>query len=86
MASLRDLAEHCEYRDTLGTMLRDRLVCGIRDKKIQRRLLVEKELTFQKAYEIATSKNMEVLQESKESVGVNKVTYMQMEHWMIRNG
>ena len=60
-------------------MLRDRIVCGIRDEKIQRRLLVEKKLTFQKAYEIATAmevtmKNMTVLQESKESVSVNKVT------------
>lgn len=80
VASLRNLAEHCEYRDTLDTMLRDRLVCGIRDEKIQRRLLVEKELTFQKAYEIATSmeitsKNMAVLQESKETVAVHKVTF-----------
>ena len=54
-------------------------MCGIRDEKIQRRLLVEKKLTFQKAYEIATSmevrmKNMTVLQESKESETVNKLT------------
>ena len=48
-------------------------------REIQRRLLVEKELTFVKAYEIATSmeitsKYMAVLQESKESDAVNKVT------------
>ena len=54
-------------------------MCGTRDEKIQRRLLVEKELTFPKAYEIATSmeitsKNMAVLEESKESEAVNKVT------------
>ena len=35
MAALRNLAEHCEYRDTLNTMLRDRIVYGIRDEKIQ---------------------------------------------------
>ena len=79
VAALRNLAEHCEYKDTLEMMLRDRIVCRIRDEKIQRRLLVEKELTFAKAYEIATSmeitsKNMAVLQESKESEAVNKVT------------
>ena len=55
LVTLRNLAEHCEYRDTLETMVRDRIVCGIRDEKIQRRLLVEKDLTFQKGYEIATS-------------------------------
>ena len=54
-------------------------MCGIRDKKIQRRLLVEKDMTFQKAYEIATSMEitsqiMPVLQGSKESETVNKVT------------
>ena len=79
VASLRNLAEHCEYRDTLETMLRDRIVCVIRDEKIQRRLLVEKKLTFQKAHEIATTmeitmQNMAVLQESKESEAVNQVT------------
>ena len=79
VAALRNLAEHCEYGDTLETMLRDRIVCGIRDEKIQRRLLVEKKLTFLKAYEIATAmevtmKNMTVLQESKESESVNKIT------------
>ena len=79
VASLRNLVEHCEYGDTLETMLRDRIVCGIRDEKIQRRLLVEKKLTFQKGYETATTmeitmQNMAVLQESKESEAVNQVT------------
>ena len=60
-------------------MLGDRIVCGIRDEEIQRRRLVEKNLTFQKAYEIVTSmeitsQNMAILQESKESETVNKVT------------
>ena len=34
-------------------MLRDRIVCGIEDAKIQRRLLAEPELTFDKAFELA---------------------------------
>ena len=34
-------------------MLRDRLVCGINDDRIQRRLLSESSLQFQKAWEIA---------------------------------
>lgn len=57
-------------------MLTDRIVCGSRDEKIQQRLLVEKDLTFQKVYEIATlmeitSQKMAVLQESKESESAN---------------
>ena len=34
-------------------MLRDRLVCGIDDKRTQRRLLAEMELSFARALEIA---------------------------------
>lgn len=34
-------------------MLRDRLVCGIRDKAVQRRLLREADLTFDKALDAA---------------------------------
>ena len=65
-------------------------MCGIRDEKIQRCLLVEKGLTFAKAYEIATSieitsKNMAVLQESKESEAVNKKTLQGMEQPMERD-
>ncbi|KAL9976654.1 hypothetical protein ACROYT_G013977 [Oculina patagonica] len=39
-------------------MLRDRLVCGINDKKIQRRLLAERELTLKKAEEIALGEEL----------------------------
>ena len=41
MAELRKLAEHCEYNYNLKDMLRDRLVCGIQDIKIQQKLLSE---------------------------------------------
>lgn len=33
---LRHLSEHCEFGITLHEMLRDRLVCGVRDIRIQR--------------------------------------------------
>ena len=53
VAALRNLAEHCETdRDTLEMMLGERIVCGIRDEEIQQRRLVEKNLKFQKGYEI----------------------------------
>ena len=39
-------------------MLRDRLVCGISEDRIQRRLLAERELTFEKVVEIASATEM----------------------------
>ena len=47
-------------------MIRDRLVCGINDQGIQRRLLQESNLTYQSAYDIAqametASKNIQDL-------------------------
>ena len=41
MAELRTLSEHCEFGVSLGEMLRDRLVCGVNEDRIQRRLLAE---------------------------------------------
>ena len=53
LAALRTLAEHCEYGDSLKEMLRDRLVCGVRHEGIQKRLLAEKDLTYDKALQLA---------------------------------
>ena len=39
LAELRNLARYCDYGQSLDDMLRDRLVCGINDGKIQQRLL-----------------------------------------------
>ena len=58
VASLRALAEHCNYGQTLDEMIRDRLVCGIRHDRIQRVLLAEKKLTLNKAIEFAQSVEM----------------------------
>ena len=58
IAELRKLTEHCNFGETLPEMLRDRLVCGINDKKIQRRLLAERELTLKKAEEIALGEEL----------------------------
>ncbi|CAB4020384.1 Hypothetical predicted protein [Paramuricea clavata] len=53
VAELRSLSEHCDFK--LEEMLRGRLVCGINDEQIQRRLLAESSLDFKKAMKIATS-------------------------------
>ena len=51
VAGLQRLSEHCQFGTTLEDMLRDRLVCGINNKRIQRRLLAKRELSFGKAVE-----------------------------------
>ena len=71
MSALRALSEFCEFKaSTLEEMLRDSLVCGIDDERIQRRLLAEKELPFARALDLAravktTGKNTEEIKASK---------------------
>ncbi len=48
------MAEHCSYQtDQLKEMLRDRLVCRVNHTGIQRKLLAEKDLTYDKALTLA---------------------------------
>nr|XP_054933012.1 uncharacterized protein K02A2.6-like [Dermacentor andersoni] len=53
IADLRRLAESCNFGNSLHRMLRDRIVCGIRDDNAQRCLLTRKKLTFEEAEEFA---------------------------------
>ena len=53
VSELRKLSQHCNYGTSLNDLLRDRLVCGIRNGPLQRKLLAEKELTFKTALEMA---------------------------------
>ena len=67
VADLRRLAEFCNFGATLEKMLRDRLVCGIQDEPIQKKLLAEKALTFEAALSIAqgseaATKNLKEMQ------------------------
>lgn len=52
LAELRRLSEHCEFTD-LEEMLLDRLICGMRDERLQRRLLADADLTFKKVKDAA---------------------------------
>ena len=49
--TVRRLATHCQFGAFLEEALRDRLVCGLRNHSIQRRL---PNLSLQKAVEIST--------------------------------
>ena len=78
VAELKKLSEYCEFGDSLDNMLRDRLVCGLRDVKVQRRLLAEGKLTFAKAFELAqvaelTDKNVADLQRPQTPEAVHAV-------------
>ena len=69
IAELRALSEYCNFTE-LEDMLRDRLVCGMNDEAIQRKLLAEPELTYARATEIAISmetalKNSQLLQNAR---------------------
>ena len=55
VAALREIAEHCNYGTSLSEMLRDRLVCGVNHEGIQKKLLAEKELDFDKAYSVTVA-------------------------------
>ena len=55
LALLRSLAEPCDYGAVLDEMLRDRLIIGINDDAIQRRLLSEPDLDLARAIKLATS-------------------------------
>ena len=55
VAALHKAAEFCNYGDSLSEMLQDRLVCGITDTSVQKRLLAEKDLTLDKAVGLAQS-------------------------------
>ena len=55
IAELKRLSEDCAFGEFLQEMLRDRIVCGINDPRIQRHLLAERELTYKSAFELAQS-------------------------------
>ena len=81
VAELRSIAQTCDYGTSLDEMLRDRIVCGINDDRIQQRLLSEKGLTYKKALELSqgletAAKNVRELQSTKleQPAQVHKVT------------
>ena len=53
-------------------MLRDRLICGFNDERLQQRLLVEPQLTFKKAMELSQTFESSV-QDSKDLQSSSKV-------------
>ncbi len=82
IVELKKLASTCDFGEFLSIALRDRLVCGLRSESIQRKLLTEIDLTFDKAEKITVA--MELAQRnavdlhpssSSGGIGVNKVEH-----------
>ena len=73
IAILRSLSEHCIFGDSLEDMIHDRLVCGISEETIQKRLLAEYKLTYKKAVELAlgletADKNVKLLRNNQKEL------------------
>lgn len=58
VVELKRLAAPCDFGNFLTEALRDRLVCGLRDSVIQRRLLAEAKLSFDDAVKTAVAMEM----------------------------
>lgn len=50
---LNKMAANCEFKDLCNDLIRDRLICGIRDGALRERLLRETDLTLRKAMDIS---------------------------------
>ena len=61
VVELKRLALKCEFGVFLEEALRDRLVCGLKNVQIQKKLLTERDLTFKKAFETAQSMKIFVM-------------------------
>ena len=82
IAELKKLASLCDFDGEvwLPQMLRDRLVCGIGDSRMQRRLLAEEDLTFDKALQLvqameSADQSASALTPDSGKADVNQVTY-----------
>lgn len=53
VAVLKKLSEHCDFGAHLQDAMRDRLVCGLNNEAIQRKLLTEEKLDYKKAVDVA---------------------------------
>ena len=55
LTQLKQLAEYCNYKESLPQMLRDHLVCGIAHKQWRKRLLSEEGVTYDRAVKLFVS-------------------------------
>ena len=76
---LRRLATHCAFGDYLSEAICDHILCGLRSKHIQKRLLAETDLTLVKTMEIARSmeaadRNAQKLKGNEQNLRVSEIS------------
>ena len=70
VAQLRHLSRHCAFSDNLNDQIRDRIVCGVNNSDIQRKLLaVGNTLTLDTTLKLAIS--IETASKNAQSIGQN---------------
>lgn len=69
ITALHCLAEHCSYGALHDEMVRDRLVVGLRDKRLSEQLQMDPELTLQKA--VTRVKQSEQVKKKREMLKAN---------------
>lgn len=78
VADLRKIAAKCDFGELKNGLIKDRIVCGIRDIKVKDRLLRESKLDLNKAMEIckaseATENHMKSLLETSKDMQINEM-------------
>ena len=67
VAELRAIGDYCAFGDSLNAMIRDRLVCGMNNTRIQCRLLQETDLSYEAAFQKAQAMKAAAQDSSKMS-------------------
>ena len=82
---LRTRADHCDFGDLKDSLIRDKIVIGIRDSKTQERLLRESDVSLDKALQICRASG-EVKVQTQEIQGASggmtntKVNFVNSKH------
>ncbi|GFX44478.1 LYR motif-containing protein 4 [Trichonephila clavipes] len=82
-AKLQKLSIHCNVGKNLSTMLRDKLVMGLKNENIQKKLLAEDKLTYEKAKNIAfamESAQRDVCEIQNQMVSIKKLQCDSTQH------
>jgi len=64
VAELKKLVTHCNFGTNLNEALRNKLVCGLQNMQIQRRLLSEAKLNYSKALELHAEPRVDKISEN----------------------